>query len=111
VLADGIPLDVVLGAIRSKCDLRIYPKNEPAASWREERILRAIAEWFCRRLAKNMVATWQAAGSAPQKAPDASDASTTNQSARARKNASAVPVRLGARHPADDLTHLPAPPC
>jgi hypothetical protein len=111
VLADGIPMDVVLSAIRGKCDRKIFPGNQPAVSWQEEGILHAIAEWFCRRLAKNMVATWSAAGSASGKPVETPDSSTTNQPARAPEKASAVPVRLAARHPAEDLTHLPAPPC
>jgi hypothetical protein len=66
-LADGIPMDTITTAIRWKCDRRMYPPNEPASSWREERILKAIAELFCRRIVKNMVSAWGAAGNAPEK--------------------------------------------
>jgi hypothetical protein len=86
VLADGIPLDVVLGAIRSKCDRRIYPPNEPATSWREPRLLRAIAERFCRyTLAPAMASAWASAGTASRKSADASDASNTTRKRQNQK--------------------------
>jgi hypothetical protein len=88
-LADGIPMDVITTAIRSKCDRRMYPKNDPAASWREERILRAIADLFCRRLVRNMGATWSAAGSTPQTPVETPAASPAVQGAvRPRRRAS-----------------------
>src|SRR5262249_1883899 len=60
-------------AVMSKCDRRMYPPNEPASSWREERILKAIAELWCRRQVRNMVSAWQAAGNTPQEAVHAPD--------------------------------------
>jgi hypothetical protein len=43
-----VPLDCVLSAIRYKTDKKLYPPNEPATSWREPRLLKAIAEQYCR---------------------------------------------------------------
>lgn len=73
---ETVPLDVVLAAIRGKTDRKIFPGNQPAVSWREERLLRAIAEKFCRyKLAPAMAASWAAGGNAPGKSAEACDAS------------------------------------
>ncbi len=75
-----VPLDCILSAIRGKTDSKLYPKNEPATSWREPRLLKAIAETYCRSLLiPGMVQTGGAAGTAPQKAAGASKASPAVQ--------------------------------
>jgi hypothetical protein len=90
---ETVPLDVVLSAIRSKTDRKIYPHNEPATSWHEPRLLKAIAEQFCRfTLAPAMVATWVRVGNAPGKPADASYASPAARMPGARKNALAEPI-------------------
>jgi hypothetical protein len=104
-LADSIPMDVVTTAIRAKCDRRIYPKNEPASSWRDERILRAIADLYCRRLIRNMVAAWRATGNTHQQAADAPDASAAardhpTQKTHPRSPPHAHHVVEGEDHPA-----------
>jgi hypothetical protein len=43
-----VPLDSILSSIRGKTDKKLYPGNEPATSWRSERLLRAIAQDYCR---------------------------------------------------------------
>jgi hypothetical protein len=43
-----VPLDGILSAIRYKTDKKLYPPNEPARSWMEPRLLRSIAERYCR---------------------------------------------------------------
>jgi len=77
-----IPLDDILSAIRSKTDRKLYPRNEPATSWREPRLLKAIAEHFCRFVVvPSAVDAWLKAGKvgAPGKAADASEASPAVQ--------------------------------
>jgi hypothetical protein len=66
-----MPLDDLLCVIRAKVDKRGFPGNPPMKSWRDRVFLQTVAEWHCRRLAKNMVAAWSAAGNAPMKAADA----------------------------------------
>jgi hypothetical protein len=60
-----VPLERILFAIRCKTDRKLYPKNEPVASWREERLLREIAESYCRDIVPNLIAAWSKAGKAP----------------------------------------------
>jgi hypothetical protein len=43
-----IPIEHVLYTIRGKHDPRVYPKNPRLRSWRDQALLRAIAERFCR---------------------------------------------------------------
>jgi hypothetical protein len=75
VLRDGIPLDVILGAVRSKTDRKIFPANEPAVSWGEERLLRAIAERYARfTLAPAMASAWGSVRMAPGRPVEMSDA-------------------------------------
>jgi hypothetical protein len=58
-----VPLERVLSAIRCKTDRKLYPRNEPATSWREERLLREIAESYCRTMiVPNLIAAWSKAG-------------------------------------------------
>ncbi len=68
-----VPLDSILQSIRMKTDRRIYPPNEPATSWREERLLRKVAEDFSRfTIVPSMVKAWSEAGKAPGKPAGAS---------------------------------------
>jgi hypothetical protein len=61
-----VPLDRILYAIRCKVDKKMYPGNEPATSWSEPRLLKAIAEDYARSvLVPSMIAAWTAAGTAP----------------------------------------------
>jgi hypothetical protein len=70
-----VPLDRILSAIRGRTDKKLYPKNEPARSWREERLLRAVAEQFCRfDLLPSLLKFWSTAGKVPQEAAGASGA-------------------------------------
>jgi hypothetical protein len=69
-----VPLDRVVSAIRSKTDKKMFPGNEPATSWREERLLREIAEcYFWSIIQPRLVAAWAAAGRPP--APTAEESS------------------------------------
>jgi hypothetical protein len=71
-----IPLDSILSSIRMKTDRRIYPPNEPATSWRETRLLKKIAEDYCRfLLVPGMVESWSKAGKTPGKLASAPKAS------------------------------------
>ncbi len=61
-----VPLERILSAIRSKTDRKLYPKNEPAASWGEPRLLKAIAESYCAAvIVPSLVKAWGEAGKAP----------------------------------------------
>jgi len=61
-----VPIDRILSSIRNKTDRKMYPKNEPASSWGERRLLKAIAEDYCGSvLVPRLVAAWEAAGKAP----------------------------------------------
>jgi hypothetical protein len=61
-----VPLDRVLSAIRSKTDKKLFPGNEPATSWRAERLLREIADSYCRSdILPRLVDAWSKAGRAP----------------------------------------------
>jgi hypothetical protein len=74
-----VGLDDVLSAIRHRTDLKCCPKNEPATSWGDERLLKAIAEYYCRySIVPSLVSAWGAA-KVPGKraaAPAAEDVST-----------------------------------
>jgi len=66
-----VPIDRILSAIRYQTDRKLYPKNEPARSWGEPRLLKAIAE----SIVPSLVAAWAAAGKAPAtKAPSSAPA-------------------------------------
>jgi hypothetical protein len=70
-----VPLDRVLQAIRYKTDRKCDPKNTPATSWREPRLLKAIAEHYCRFvLVPSMVDNWKAAGTTPGKPVERAEA-------------------------------------
>jgi hypothetical protein len=65
-----VPLERILSAIRSKVDKKMFPGNEPATSWREDRLLREIADSYFRSIIQpRLVAAWAAARTAPAKAP------------------------------------------
>jgi hypothetical protein len=59
-----VPIDRILSAIRYQTDRKLYPKNEPARSWGEPRLLKAIAE----SIVPSLVAAWTAAGTRPSPA-------------------------------------------
>jgi hypothetical protein len=105
-----VPLDCILSAIRGKTDRKCYPKNEPATSWRDPRLLKAIAESYCRSvLVPSMVAGWSAAGRAPQKPADASEASPLVQVPPAPESAPATSPAHSAAIPNGDALSGQAP--
>jgi hypothetical protein len=65
-----VPIDRILSAIRYQTDRKLYPKNEPARSWGEPRLLKAIAE----SIVPSLVAAWTAAGTRPSPAAPSSPA-------------------------------------
>jgi hypothetical protein len=76
---EHVPIDVVLDAVRIATDQRLRPSNQPATSWREERLLKAIAVHFARfTIAPAMAKAWAAARTAPQK-PGATPARRNHQ--------------------------------
>jgi hypothetical protein len=88
---ETVSLGRILQAIRNKTDRLLYPKNEPAKSWRDPRLLEAIAKDFCRLdVLPRLVATWSAAGKAPQ-AAGASEASPAVPAPTNQGNAFAAP--------------------
>jgi hypothetical protein len=67
---DTVPLEQVLYAIHGKHDPRVYPKNPAVKSWRDQALLREIAERFCRNImVPRMIEVWSKAPAA--KAPGA----------------------------------------
>jgi hypothetical protein len=59
-----VPLGLVLSAIRSKTDKRMFPGNAPATRWREDRLLREIAESYTRSdIVPRLVDAWSKARS------------------------------------------------
>jgi hypothetical protein len=61
-----VPIDRILSAIRYQTDRKLYPKNEPARSWGEPRLLKAIAENYCAAvIVPSMVEAWSKAARAP----------------------------------------------
>jgi hypothetical protein len=61
-----VPLDRIMSSIRSKTDKKMYPRNEPATSWRESRLLKEIAESYCRTdIVPRLVDAWSKAGKVP----------------------------------------------
>jgi hypothetical protein len=61
-----VPLDRILSAIRSKTDRKMFPGNAAATSWREDRLLREIAESYFRSIIQpRLVDAWSKAGRAP----------------------------------------------
>ena len=78
-----VPLDYVLSAIRHKTDRKCYPKNEPATSWREERLLKQIAQDYCNYLiVPSLVDAWgKAAAKAPKKPVERAEAAPATQGA------------------------------
>jgi hypothetical protein len=70
-------IDDILSAIQGKTDRKIYSKNEPATSWREPRLLKAIAEQYCRfTMVPAMVKAWSEAGTTPKGPAETSKASS-----------------------------------
>jgi hypothetical protein len=63
---ETVPLDRVLSVIRWKVDRRCYPPNPTLTSWRDPKVLKAIAEYFCEAIVvPSMVDAWAAAGMGP----------------------------------------------
>jgi hypothetical protein len=63
---DLVPIERILSAIRAKTDKKLFPGNEPATSWREQRLLKEIAESYFRSIIQpRLVAAWSAAGKTP----------------------------------------------
>jgi hypothetical protein len=61
-----VPLDRVLSSIRSKTHKKLFPGNEPAKSWSERRLLKEIAENYCRTdIVPRLVDAWSKAGKSP----------------------------------------------
>jgi hypothetical protein len=93
-ILETAPLDDLLCVIRGRVDKRMYPGNLTLTSWRDPKFLTLVAEFVCRRLVKNMVATWSAAGNAPQTPADAPDASASVPDAvRPGRCVSGLPLR------------------
>jgi hypothetical protein len=94
---ETVPLDTVLEAIRQATDRKLHPGNQPATSWRDERLLKAIAVHFARfTIAPAMAASWAAAGTAPQKpadVPSARPAVPSHQPQNPRQRPSLVALR------------------
>jgi len=68
-----VPIDRILSAIRYQTDRKLYPKNEPARSWGEPRLRKAIAENYCAAvIIPSMVDAWSKAGRAPARTARAS---------------------------------------
>src|SRR5262249_40945955 len=60
----------VLEAIRYQTDKKMYPQNLPAKAWGEERLLKAVAEHYCRcDVVPRLVEAWSAAGRAQPTRP------------------------------------------
>jgi hypothetical protein len=68
-----VSIDRVVSSIRNKTDRKLYPKNEPASSWRARPLLKAIAQDYCdSEIVPSLVAAWEAAGKAPATKAEAS---------------------------------------
>jgi hypothetical protein len=91
-----VPLERILSAVRSKTDKKLFPGNEPATSWREERLLKEIAESYTRtEIVPNLVAAWSKAGQAPapktQSSPAAGDTPDDIDELRRRHDSPSAP--------------------
>ena len=86
VALELVPLNYILSAIRHKTDRKCYPKNEPATSWREVRLLKAIAEDYCQHLiVPSLVDAWgKAAAKAPKKPVERAEAAPATQGSHQR---------------------------
>jgi hypothetical protein len=73
-----VPIDCILGAVRNKTDRILCPVNQAATSWREKRLLEAIAQRYCRyHLVPGLIDAWsKATGNESQKPMDASEPSS-----------------------------------
>ena len=69
LILELVPLDGVCRVVSWKVNKLCYPGNPILLSWREPRLLKAIAEEFCESIIiPKAVDAWAAAGTAPQKA-------------------------------------------
>jgi hypothetical protein len=58
-----VSIDRIVSSIRSKTHKKLFPGNEPAKSWSERRLLKAVAEDYCSsEIVPNLVAAWEARG-------------------------------------------------
>jgi hypothetical protein len=92
-----VPLEYILSAIRYRTDRKLYPKNEPARSWSEPRLLKAIAEDYCNGVViPSMVEAWSKAGKAPaptaQSLPPAGDTPDDIDELRSRHDSPHAPA-------------------
>jgi hypothetical protein len=108
MIADGVPMEHILIGLKRRCDRRIDPHAAPLASWRDERFLTEVARAaLLGGLMPKLVAGWAAAGMAPARAADASEASQAIQEPpTTSQNAPAVPPANGRAHPGGDAAEL-----
>jgi hypothetical protein len=101
-ILQDVPLEHVLIGLMRTVDRRLDPQMAPIASWRDERFLREVArEALLEGLLPQLVATWAAAGTAPGKLADASQASAGTRGPAAPQTAPAVLQGNGSGPPED----------
>jgi hypothetical protein len=61
-------IDTVLTAVLALHDRKLSSSARPAVTWRDEALLRKIAELFCRQLVRRLVAEWSKAKAPPSPA-------------------------------------------
>jgi hypothetical protein len=95
LILEVVPLDHIMFAIRQKVDRRCYPANPTLTSWRDPRLLKAVAESFRGAIViPSMVDAWsEATAKAPQKAIEGAEASHATPAPAAPEN---VPAELSA---------------
>jgi hypothetical protein len=102
-----VPLDRVLSSIRSKTHKKLYPGNEPAKSWSERRLLKAVAEDYCSsEIVPRLVEAWSKAGRTPAKATEKPNAAPAVQVPTEPEDAPAPPPQQRDTHPAADAAEL-----
>jgi hypothetical protein len=111
-----VPLERILSAIRNTTNRKMFPKNEPATSWREQRLLLEIAESYCRTdIVPRLVDAWSKAGKGPGPtvpiSPPASDTpdDIIDRSRHDAEHAPAGPHSLAQLDATQDMSHEPAP--
>jgi len=98
-----VPLDLILSVIRWKVCKLCCPANPTLTSWRDPRILRAIAKEFCDSIIiPKSVYAWSAAGTAPGKPVQRAEPSPAVQVPPKPQNAQAVPPENGSGHSGDN---------
>jgi hypothetical protein len=105
-----VPLNIVTEAIASQTDRGIYKLNEPAVSWREPRLLRAIALRYTQFvLIDRLVQEWGKARTPPRQPADASDDAAAGQLPPDPENAPAPFPPAPEAVPAGGLSDLVEP--